>query len=111
MRIIPGMKSKLRTLLTGEAAQDLVEYGLAVSLIALALISGMNTLATAIANAFTNISTTVTPTAPPSGGQDNGLLYPGPLYRSPAFVQAASGGFVATLEPASHDRGSAAAQG
>jgi len=50
---------KLRTLLSQEEGQDLVEYALIVALIALAATAGMNTLATSINTAFTNVGTTL----------------------------------------------------
>jgi pilus assembly protein Flp/PilA len=39
-----------------EDGQDLVEYALMLTLICLALISGMNGIATAVKNIFSNIS-------------------------------------------------------
>ena len=100
MRARQVTNSKLRKLLTGTEAQDLVEYGLAISLIALALIGGMNRVATALLNAFTNISTTLTPVAsPPSGGHDY-LIYPGPFHGMPGFEPAPSGIVLAAWEPA-----------
>lgn len=41
--------------LSEEEGQDLVEYALIIALIALALVGGLNGLATAIGTAFTNI--------------------------------------------------------
>ena len=49
----------LKSLLSQEEGQDLVEYALVVALIALAATAGMKTLATDISNAFTNIGTTL----------------------------------------------------
>ena len=49
----------LKSLLSEEEGQDLVEYALVVALIALAATAGMNTLATDISNAFTTIGTTL----------------------------------------------------
>jgi pilus assembly protein Flp/PilA len=46
--------------LMGDDGQDLVEYALIVSLIALAATAGMNTLATDINNAFSNLGTMLT---------------------------------------------------
>ncbi len=40
----------------GEEGQDFVEYGLLISLIALAMIAGMHHIATAANNMFTNVS-------------------------------------------------------
>lgn len=42
-----------------EKGQDLVEYALLVSLIALACVAGLNTIATAVNNIFTKISTSL----------------------------------------------------
>lgn len=47
---------KLQDLTRGDQGQDMVEYGLLVSLIALTLIASLNHLATTIVTAFTNIS-------------------------------------------------------
>jgi pilus assembly protein Flp/PilA len=49
----------LKSLLSQEEGQDLVEYALVVALIALAATAGMRTLATNISNAFTTIGTTL----------------------------------------------------
>ena len=48
---------KLQTLMSEEDAQDLVEYALLVTLIALACVAGMGYIATAVNTAFQNIST------------------------------------------------------
>jgi pilus assembly protein Flp/PilA len=50
---------KFRALRFNEDGQDLVEYGLLVSLIALAAITSVGYVATAITTAFTNISTSL----------------------------------------------------
>lgn len=47
---------KLQTLMHGEQGQDLVEYGLLLTMISLALVSAMNGIATSIQNVFSNIS-------------------------------------------------------
>lgn len=44
-----------RDTLMDESGQDLIEYALVVSLIALAATAGMSTVATKISTAFTNI--------------------------------------------------------
>lgn len=46
-------------LAAGEEGQDLVEYALLVSLISLACISGVGSVATAVTTVFSNISTTL----------------------------------------------------
>jgi len=55
------MKNLLNRLWQEEEAQDLVEYGLLIVLVALAAITAMGTLASAIKNVFTtaasNLST------------------------------------------------------
>jgi Flp pilus assembly pilin Flp len=53
------MNVKFQNLMSGEEGQDLVEYGLLCTLIALSLISSVNHLATAVSNMFTNISTSL----------------------------------------------------
>lgn len=50
---------KLQDLTSGEQGQDLVEYALLLTMISLALITGINGIASAVATAFTNISTTL----------------------------------------------------
>jgi pilus assembly protein Flp/PilA len=47
---------KLQTLVAREEGQDLVEYALLVALIALAAITGVKNVATAVNLVFTNIS-------------------------------------------------------
>lgn len=47
---------KLQTLVAREDGQDLVEYALLVALIALAAITGVKNVATAVNLVFTNIS-------------------------------------------------------
>ena len=47
----------LRNRLAEEEGQDLVEYALIIALIALACVTGLKGLATAIQAAFTNIGT------------------------------------------------------
>jgi pilus assembly protein Flp/PilA len=44
---------------TGEEGQDLVEYALLLTLISLALISGMNGIASTIGGVFSNISSSL----------------------------------------------------
>jgi pilus assembly protein Flp/PilA len=43
----------------GEEGQDLVEYALLMSMISLALIASMNTIASAINTFFSNVSTSL----------------------------------------------------
>ncbi len=45
----------VRNLIRRDDGQDLIEYGLAVSLIALVCIAGMNTFATAVSGLFQHI--------------------------------------------------------
>ena len=50
---------KLQTLMATEDGQDLVEYALLVSLVALAAIVGVQNVATAVTKVFNNISTSL----------------------------------------------------
>jgi pilus assembly protein Flp/PilA len=50
---------KLQNLMNREEGQDLVEYALLVSLIALAAITSVGYVSTAIKTVFTNISTSL----------------------------------------------------
>ena len=50
---------KSQNLLNGDEGQDLVEYALLISLIALAAITATTSLAGAITTIFTNISTSL----------------------------------------------------
>lgn len=50
------MYMKFEALKNGEEGQDLVEYALLVSLIALAAIVGVNDVATAVTSVFSTIS-------------------------------------------------------
>jgi pilus assembly protein Flp/PilA len=50
---------RLQNLMNHDEGQDLVEYALLVCLIALAAITGVNKVATAVTAVFTNISTSL----------------------------------------------------
>ena len=50
---------KIQDLASREDGQDLVEYALLISLVALAAIAGVNNVAKAIGTVFTNISTSL----------------------------------------------------
>ena len=50
---------KLQNLMNREEGQDLVEYALLVCLVALAAITGVNKVASAITTVFTNISSSL----------------------------------------------------
>jgi len=56
------MKNLWNRLWQEEEGQDLVEYGLLMVLVALAAITTMKTLASAIASVFTSASTSLTST-------------------------------------------------
>ncbi|MGD1063548.1 MAG: Flp family type IVb pilin [Terracidiphilus sp.] len=51
-----AMYVKMQNLMNREEGQDLVEYALLVCLIALAAITGVNKVATAVTTVFSNIS-------------------------------------------------------
>ena len=63
---------KFRALKEGESGQDLVEYALLVTLIALAVIGGVERVAQAINPMYTNISTVVVGTQGQSSGSGGG---------------------------------------
>jgi Flp pilus assembly pilin Flp len=50
---------RLHDLMRSEQGQDLVEYGLMLSLICLSLISGISGIATAVKSVFSNISSSL----------------------------------------------------
>jgi pilus assembly protein Flp/PilA len=50
---------RVQCLLSGEGGQDLVEYALLVCLIALAAISGVKHVATAVTAVFSNVSSSL----------------------------------------------------
>lgn len=50
---------KANNLMNGEEGQDLVEYGLLITLVALAAVTGINNVASAISTVFSNISNTL----------------------------------------------------
>jgi pilus assembly protein Flp/PilA len=54
--ILAKLYIRFRDLTTDEQGQDLVEYGLMLTLICLALISGISGIATAANRVFSNIS-------------------------------------------------------
>lgn len=53
------LRVKFETFRSCEEGQDLVEYGLLLTLISLGLISGINGIAKAVTNIFSNISTSL----------------------------------------------------
>ena len=57
--ILLNIYVKLQNLMNREEGQDLVEYALLVSLIALAAITGVGKVATAVTTIFTNISSSL----------------------------------------------------
>jgi len=57
----PTLSLRLRNLAFGEAGQDLVEYALLVSLIALAAISGVRQVAASVTGVFSSVSTSLGP--------------------------------------------------
>jgi Flp pilus assembly pilin Flp len=57
--MILKVRMKFQGLMRGEAGQDLVEYTLLVSLIALAAISGVKHIATAVNIVFSNVSSSL----------------------------------------------------
>jgi Flp pilus assembly pilin Flp len=58
-KMILEVRMKFRHLMHGETGQDLVEYGLLVSLIALTAISGVKNVATAVNLMFGNVSSSL----------------------------------------------------
>jgi pilus assembly protein Flp/PilA len=50
---------KIQELMSREEGQDLVEYALLITLIALAVVGGVNHVASAVNNTFSRISTTL----------------------------------------------------
>jgi pilus assembly protein Flp/PilA len=50
---------KLQNLMTREEGQDLVEYALPVSLVALVAVTGVSKVATAVNTVFSNISSSL----------------------------------------------------
>jgi len=53
------MYCRYQCLICSEDAQDMVEYALLVSLVALAAITGIGKVATAVTNVFTRVSTSL----------------------------------------------------
>jgi pilus assembly protein Flp/PilA len=53
------MYVKIQDLMNREEGQDLVEYALLITLVALAAVAGVNKVATAINTVFSNISATL----------------------------------------------------
>jgi|HubBroStandDraft_4_1064222.scaffolds.fasta_scaffold325716_2 Flp pilus assembly pilin Flp len=54
-----NLSEKFRNLLAHEEGQDLVEYALLITLIALACVGGVRHVASAVNQTFSNISTTL----------------------------------------------------
>ena len=57
--LLLAMYVKMQNLINREEGQDLVEYALLVCLIALAAITGVNKVATAVTTVFSNISSSL----------------------------------------------------
>jgi pilus assembly protein Flp/PilA len=57
--VLASVYIRFHDLKRDEQGQDLVEYGLMLSLISLALISGISGIATAVTHVFSNISTSI----------------------------------------------------
>ncbi|MGO9797528.1 MAG: Flp family type IVb pilin [Terracidiphilus sp.] len=58
-RIVLTACMRVQNLMHSESGQDLVEYGLLVSLIALVCISGISQVAGGVSTAFSNISSSL----------------------------------------------------
>jgi pilus assembly protein Flp/PilA len=54
-----NFKQLVSNLISDESGQDLIEYALVASLVALAAVAGMKTLASQINSSFTSISTSL----------------------------------------------------
>jgi pilus assembly protein Flp/PilA len=54
-----GLQRRLKSLLTDDSGQDLVEYALIAALIALAAIASMRSLSNKISNEFNTIGSTL----------------------------------------------------
>jgi pilus assembly protein Flp/PilA len=59
-KLFNNLSLKIRDLMEHEEGQDLVEYALLITMIALAGVSGMKGVASAINTVFSHISTTLT---------------------------------------------------
>lgn len=53
------MSAKVYEIIYGEEGQDLVEYALIITMVALASVTGVNSVASAINTVFANISSTL----------------------------------------------------
>ncbi|MGA7340066.1 MAG: Flp family type IVb pilin [Terracidiphilus sp.] len=53
------IRIKVLDLMSREEGQDLVEYGLLITLVALGSVAGVNSVATAINTVFSNVSNTL----------------------------------------------------
>jgi len=60
LKLYAKMRSVRDALAGDERGQDLIEYALVVAIIALAAVTGMSSVATAITGAFTKIGQTLT---------------------------------------------------
>jgi pilus assembly protein Flp/PilA len=58
-KLILNISLKIQDLLQHEEGQDLVEYALLITMIALAAVGGMRHVATAVNTVFSNISNTL----------------------------------------------------
>jgi len=59
LKLYVRMQGLKDALVANQSGQDLIEYALVVSLIALAATAGMGSVATAISTAFTNVGTKI----------------------------------------------------
>ncbi len=69
---LPISFRKFRAFKNCESGQDLVEYALLITLIALAVISGVGSIAQGISNIFTNVSTSLSGSQAQGSGSDGG---------------------------------------
>ena len=60
LKVYLKLQNRKDSLIRDESGQDLIEYALVVSLIALAATAGMTTIATKIGTAFTAVGTKLT---------------------------------------------------
>jgi pilus assembly protein Flp/PilA len=58
-RFIQNITVRFCSFINNQEAQDLVEYALLITLVALAAVAGMNKVASAINSVFSKISTTL----------------------------------------------------
>jgi len=79
-KLLQNLYAKLQRLLNGDSGQDLVEYGMLVTLIALVCISGVQTTANSVNDLYGEVSQALVAQSPQQAGQQQQAPTPTPQH-------------------------------